>query len=115
MKIINQSRNVCLASSVIMADSFFPRLVGLLGRPCLAPGCCLVLKPCRSVHTVFMQFAIDVLFVDGKGTVVSLKSDMLPYRLSGIVREARLAIELPAGTLAATGTSAGDTIIFTAG
>lgn len=115
MKIINQTRNTCLAHSVIMADTFLTRLAGLLGKSGLDQGCCLVLKPCWSVHTMFMKFDIDVLFVDRQNRALRLISGMPPFRLSGIVRESHLVMEFPAGTLAATGTSAGDTIILTAG
>lgn len=115
MKIVNLTRNVCLAKSVIMADSFFTRLRGLLGRPGLDPGCCLALKPCRSVHTMFMRFPIDVLFVDSRGRAVGAAASLAPFRATRVVRQALMALELPAGTLAATGTSAGDIIKITEG
>ncbi len=113
MKAINHTRKTCLAHSVIMADSFFPRLKGLLGKPRLNPGWCLVLKPCKSVHTVLMRFSIDVLFLDRHGRALRLISHMPPFRLSGIVRDSHLAVELPAGTLAASGTKVGDIIKLT--
>lgn len=115
MKVINHTRNTCLAHSVIMADSFLPRLVGLLGRSGLEQGWSLVLKPCQSVHTMFMKFDIDVLFVDRHGKVLHLISGMTPFRFSGIVRKSHLVLEFPAGTLAAAGTSPGDTIILSTG
>lgn len=113
MRVINQTRNQVLADTVIMADSFFTRLRGLLGRSGLDPGCCLVLKPCQSIHTMFMKFDIDVLFVDKHNIALHLISGLPPFRFSGIVRDAYLVMEFPAGTLARTGTSAGDTIILT--
>lgn len=115
MRIINETRSACLADTVIMADTFFTRLRGLSGRPGLDPGWCLVLKPCRSVHTMFMRFSIDVMFVDRNGRVVSLAGDMRPFSFSRVVPDSHLVVELPAGTLARTGTSAGDKIIFSKG
>ncbi|MCL6477979.1 MAG: DUF192 domain-containing protein [Peptococcaceae bacterium] len=115
MPLVNQTRNICLAQTVIMADTFFTRLKGLLGRSGLPRGHCLVLKPCRSVHTMFMRFSIDLLFVDRSSRVVGLIGNLPPFRFSGTVKESCLVIELPAGTLASTGTSAGDTVLFTAG
>lgn len=114
-RVINQTRNTELANSVIMADSFWPRLKGLLGRSGLAPGCCLVLKPCLSVHTFFMAFPIDVLFLDRDNRAVGIFNNLPPFRLTGVLRKSYLAVELPAGTLSATGTSAGDIIKITAG
>lgn len=113
MRVINLTRNKELAHTVIMADSFLARFKGLMGRPGLAPGWCLVLKPCRAVHTMFMRFAIDILFVDRKGMVVRTVAGLPPFRLSGAVRDAHLVIEFSAGTLAPSGTSAGDKIIIT--
>jgi hypothetical protein len=115
VRIINETRSACLADNVILADTFFTRLRGLLGRPVLEPGWCLVLKPCRSVHTMFMNFSIDVMFVDKNGRVVSLAGDMKPFRFSPVVPDSRLVVELPAGTLARTGTAPGDAIIFSKG
>ncbi len=115
MRVINRTRDVLLADTVIMADSFIPRLVGLLGRLGLPPGWCLVLKPCRSVHTMFMSFPIDILFVNRDDRVVKMVHSMPPFRFSPIVRESCLAVELPAGTLLPTGTKEGDTIIISMG
>ena len=115
MQVFNLTRNTELAHSVIMADSFWPRLKGLLGKSGLAPGCCLVLKPCRSVHTFFMAFPIDVLFLDKDGRAVGMVSNLLPFRLTGVFWESYLAVEFPAGTLSATGTSTGDLIKINAG
>lgn len=114
MQLVNQTRNERLARTIIMADTFLTRLRGLLGRSSLDPECCLVLKPCRSVHTMFMKFAIDVMFLDRSGRVVSLTT-MQPFSFSAVVPESHLAVELPAGTLARTGTSTGDIIIFSEG
>lgn len=115
MQIINETRNIVLARQVIMADSFFPRLKGLLGKSFLPEGWCLILKPCCSVHTMFMRFAIDILFLDRENKVVSLVNNMHPFRFSSIVARSQLAIELPAGTLKSTNTSAGDILTFTKG
>ena len=70
----------------------------------------LVITRCRQVHTFGMRFPIDVLFVNGSGVVVGSRRDMAPRRLSRIAWRGRDAIELPAGTLERTGTSAGDVI-----
>jgi len=58
-----------------------------------------------------MRFPIDVIFLDGKNRVVGLKHNLKPFRMAGAWRAVR-ALELPAGTIAATETSAGDSVVF---
>ncbi|HLO94144.1 MAG TPA: DUF192 domain-containing protein, partial [Burkholderiaceae bacterium] len=57
---------------LIPARSFWQRLGGLLVRPRLGAGEGLLLKPCNSVHTCFMRYAIDVIYLDREGRVLKL-------------------------------------------
>ncbi len=58
------------------------RMRGLLWRPQLQPGQGLLIKPCNSVHTLGMRYAIDVVYLDRRNTVIRLVRAMRPYRLS---------------------------------
>jgi len=69
----------------------------------------LWLKPCRSVHTFFMRFAIDVAFLDGEGVVLS-KTTLSPWKMSRWEARAAGVLELPSGTLGRTRTDVGDRI-----
>jgi uncharacterized membrane protein (UPF0127 family) len=73
-----------------------PRLRGLLGRNGLPPGEGLLLKPAGSIHTAFMRFAIDAVFLDRGNTVVKVASALRPWRTAAC-RGARSVLELPAG------------------
>jgi uncharacterized membrane protein (UPF0127 family) len=106
---VNVSRNAVLARHVQMASSLRTRFIGLLGRASLGEDEGLYLKPCRSIHTFFMRFTIDVLFLDARG-VVSAKTTLPPWRLSRWEPRAAAVLELPAGTLARTRTEIGDQI-----
>lgn len=106
----NVTRGTSLGTRIERADSFWPRLRGLLGRDGLAAGSGLLLEPCGSIHTAFMAFPIDALFLDGAGNVLAGFSDLVPWRLGPVVRGARSVLELPAGTLHATGTVPGDRV-----
>lgn len=106
--LFNLSKQIVLAEHVEIAASFWPRLMGLMGRAGLEDGSALVLKPCNSVHTCFMRFKIDVLFLSGGLQVLHLEPSMLPYRFSKFVKGAVQVIELPAGTIAKTGTKTWD-------
>jgi uncharacterized membrane protein (UPF0127 family) len=84
------------------------RMRGLLGRRGLDAGEGLLITGCSSVHTIGMQFIIDVAFLDGSGHVVAVYHKLPPGRVTAIVWQARAALELPAGTLARCGVAAGD-------
>jgi hypothetical protein len=110
MKLINKSKGTVLADNVSVADTLFARMIGLLGRADLTAGRALIITRCNSVHTFFMRFAIDVLFVDREQRIVKAISHLKPFCLSGIYFSSAFVIELPAGTLVNTSTLTGDTI-----
>lgn len=107
MRLVNITENLCLAQEVRTADTFFTRLRGLLGTKELPAGQALVIRPCNSVHTLGMGYPIDVLFVDNNNRIIKTVSDLEPLRAS-IGWQSEYAVELPAGTVASTGTKAGD-------
>lgn len=107
MAIINQSRNTLLATEVQIAATFFSRLRGLLGKPGLAAGSALVIRPCNSVHTIGMRFPIDVLFVGADQRVKKAAERLGPWQVAWAAGAA-FVIELPAGVVAAGQTRAGD-------
>ncbi len=112
MRIRNTTRGTELADKARHASSYWSRLVGLLGRSSLAPGEALLIEPCSSIHTAFMRFAIDVVYLDKSGQVAKVVPALKPFRASGMVRGAHSVIELPSGTIASTGTVVGDQIAF---
>ena len=106
---VNTTKRVALATDLEVATSFSARSRGLLGRTGLEPGSGILIDPCPSVHTWFMRFTIDVLFLDGENRVVGLARGLKPFRMAGAWRATK-TIELPAGTIAATGTAVGDSV-----
>jgi uncharacterized protein len=96
---------VCERTSV--ADSPFTRLKGLLGRERLDPGEGLLLRPASSVHTCFMRFPIDVVFLNRELVVLGIADELEPWRAAG-KRGAKAALELPAGEAARRGLAVGD-------
>ncbi|MHB8171474.1 MAG: DUF192 domain-containing protein [Thermincolia bacterium] len=107
-QVYNVSQEVFLAQRVIIADGFLSRLVGLLNRKKLAPGEGLLIKPCQAIHTCFMRFAIDVVFLDRDGWVVGIVEEIKPFRFSSFFKEAVMALELPKATVKKTNTQIGD-------
>jgi uncharacterized membrane protein (UPF0127 family) len=92
-----------------VADSPLSRMRGLLGRQELPAGEGIWLRPCGSVHTAFMRFAIDVVFLDREGRVVRVVRGLRPWRAAG-ARGSRSAIELPAGECERRGIAEGDVL-----
>jgi uncharacterized membrane protein (UPF0127 family) len=85
-----------------LAESTFARLRGLLGRSSLPSGEGMLLRPAASIHTAFMRFAIDAVFLDRSNQVLKVASAMRPWRATGCVG-ARAVLELPAGEAARRG------------
>ena len=103
----NLTRNAVLGEAIDVADTSEKRRTGLLKHTGLAPGEGLWIKPCESVHTFFMKFAIDLVYIDKKNKVRKARKAVPPWRLSACL-SAHSIIELPAGTIERTGTQAGD-------
>ena len=106
-------RGRLLGDRIGVADRWWLRLRGLLGRPGLAQGEGLLLDPCRGVHMLGMHFPIDVAFLDRSGAIVAVYHALAPGARTGWHQTATAALELPAGTLQASGTGVGDTIVCT--
>ena len=90
----------------LMATNPLLRFRGLLGKKELPPGEGILLRPCASVHTMFMRFAIDVVFCDRDLRVLSVAPEVPKWRMRS-QRGAKVAIELPAGEAARHGVVAG--------
>ena len=109
MLIRNETRSTELACAAVVADTGPTRRVGLLKRTSLPKGEGLWIVPCESVHTFFMKFSIDLVYLDKKLRVKKVVRSLRPWRLSACL-SAHSVIELPAGVVGETGTRAGDQI-----
>jgi len=103
----NQTRNTVLADAAELADTSAKRRTGLLKHDRLEPGEGLWIVPCESVHSFFMKFAIDLVYLDKHYKVKKVRHRMVPWRMS-VCLAAHSILELPAGTVKATATEAGD-------
>ncbi len=95
----------------MVANSSEERRTGLLKQNSLAEGCGLWINPCEAIHTFFMRFAIDVIFLDRLNRVLKVSAELRPWRMSACL-VAKSVLELPAGTAARTMTVAGDQLAF---
>jgi uncharacterized protein len=111
LRICNLTRQTELASAAELADHGAARNKGLLGRTHLPPGSGLWIVPCESVHTFFMKFPIDLVYIDRNKRVKKVRSNVGPWRLSACL-SAHSIIELPAGVVHSTQTLPGDQLEF---
>jgi uncharacterized membrane protein (UPF0127 family) len=84
---------------VRLANTFLTRLRGLMFTSSPAPGAGLWLRPCQGVHTFWMFFAIDVIFLDRELRIVRLVENLRPFRLTRPHFAAHSVIELESGTI----------------
>lgn len=110
--VINLDKGTVLAKKVYVADNFFYRLKGLIGTADLENDAGLLIIPCSSIHTFFMRYSIDVVFLDHQNRVCRILHSLPPYRIGPIVKGAKKVLELNAGVNLATGTEIGDHIVF---
>ncbi|GAP63716.1 hypothetical protein ARMA_2139 [Ardenticatena maritima] len=110
LRIENTARQTVLCHRARRADSFGSRLRGLMFRRSLVPEDGLLLVPDWSIHTFFMRFPIDVLFLDTDWRVLSAYPSVPPWRVGPVHRGAYAVLELPPGTIARTNTHVGDSL-----
>ena len=110
VRIVDLANGTVVAEAAEVADSFWARGLGLLGRSPLRQGQALVIVPCGSVHSIGMTYPIDVLHVGRDGRVLKVLEDFRPHRFAPLVWGSRLAVELPAGTAERLGIKRGNAI-----
>jgi uncharacterized membrane protein (UPF0127 family) len=112
--VLNRTRERFVATNVAIADSYFRRLVGLLGktRRWARAGQGLWIVPSHGVHTIGMLFPIDLIFLDREKNVVHLEEHVRPFRISRVSLRSHSVLELPAHTVFRTGTCIGDQLEF---
>ena len=111
VRVANPARGTVLAWRLETANTSAKRNKGLLGRNGLEDGGGLWIVPCESVHTFFMRFAIDLVYLDREKRVKKLRSNVGPWRIS-LCLTAHSVMELPAGTIHASCTRRGDRLEF---
>jgi len=109
---LNRTRQAYLATRLEVADGHWSRLRGLIGTDSaeFQDGRGLWITPCRGVHTLWMRFPIDVLYLSRDQVVLHLETALPPWRFAPIRLEATSVLELPSSTVQTTGTCVGDHI-----
>ena len=99
MKCINAKTGAIIADNLEMKDSYLGRLIGLLGKKELKKGQGIILKPCAQIHTCFMRFGIDVVFISEDLKVLKIIKNMGSWHFSPIVLKSLYTLEVAAGEI----------------
>ena len=109
-RLLNTRTDTSVADVLLTAFDSASRMTGLLRHRSLPSGSALIIAPTSSIHTCFMKFSLDVVFVTKDGRVVKTCVNLPPWRLAAAFR-AHAVIEMTAGALAGSGTRAGDRLM----
>jgi uncharacterized protein len=108
--VYNKTRETFVATEATVANDYFRRLVGLLGKTkrWAKSGRGLWIIPSRGVHTIGMMFPIDLIFLNKNKEVVHVEEHVRPFRISKVSLKTTSVLELPAHTIYLSGTRIGD-------
>ena len=108
----NADRGTVLATRARLASNLWTRFAGLMLRRGVEEGGGLLLTSSSSIHSFFMRFRFDAIFLDRDGRVTKVVPAMRTWRIAFGGKGAKHTLELPAGVAARTGTVAGDQLLF---
>lgn len=112
MKLVNLSNDKVIAEKINQAYGFLKRLRGLMFTDKLDSGTGLHIKPCQSVHTFFMNYSIDIIYLNETDLVVAIDEALAAGKTGSRYADAVSVVELPAGTIEQTGTKVGNKLEF---
>ncbi|MDA3799517.1 MAG: DUF192 domain-containing protein [Kiritimatiellae bacterium] len=108
-KLVQTKTNKIIADELIIATSTLMRAIGLLGRKTIRENFGIMFPSCRSIHTHFMLFSIDIIFVDENNCITELKPDLSPWKiLIAKNKQSKHIIELHSGIIQANNLLIGD-------
>ncbi len=111
-RVTDESSPECLSRTVKSANTFFSRFMGLMGRESLIPYDALLIKPCNSIHTGFMKFPIDVIFLDKDNRVTAVRAGLKPWRLFTPGNKSCSVIEFSSGFIQQFQIKPGDQLVI---
>lgn len=115
LTITNSTKGTVICAEGRLADTFFTRLFGLLGRKGLEESAGLLITPSSGVHTFGMSFPIDIVSLDAKNRVLGAYENIGPWTVRGLSLKTRSVLELPAGRIRQCGIQPGDVLAMNRG
>ena len=99
MKAVVLNKNIVVCENVLVASKVTERVMGLMFKKELSRKKSLLISPCNSIHTCFMRFSIDVIFIDKKNVIIHIIRKMKPWRFSLLYLKSKKVLELNSGSL----------------
>jgi uncharacterized membrane protein (UPF0127 family) len=112
LNLIEKTGNELIAAEVIEANTFFDKLFGLITRRKLKDREGFLIENCNGIHTFWMRYNIDVVFLDRKKRVLTIYYSLKPFRTTPFVKNAFFVLELKSGTIEKTSLKPGDLVSF---
>lgn len=112
MKIVIKRNGITIADRIETAANFKSQLKGLIGRRKFENGSAMIFPGCKQVHTFFMQFPIDILFVNKDRKIIKVVENLLPWKISAYVKDSIDVIELPYHTIFDCRIINGDELVY---
>ena len=101
-----------ISENVIVADTYFKRLKGLMFTKNLLDQSALHIVPCSEIHTFNMNYSIDVLYLDKNYNILHISENMQPGKIGKRVKDAISVVELPSGKVERVGIKIGQAVVF---
>ena len=114
LNLIEKTGKELIAAEVIEANTFFNKLFGLITRRRLRDREGFLIENCNGIHTFWMRYNIDVVFLDKKNRVLAIYNSVKPFRVTPFIKNAFFVLELKSGTIEKTSLRPGDLISFEA-
>lgn len=108
----NSTRQLILCQKVYVADTFMKRLLGVAEGGLGNSYDGILIRPCRSIHTFFLKYPLDVIFLDQNNRICRIYSHLKPFRLTPLIPSAQMVLELMGGTLLPSVAQKGDIVVF---
>lgn len=112
MVLINKTNNTIISQNVVVADTFFKRLKGLMFTKELPDQSSLHIIPCSEIHTFNMRYSIDILYLDANNKILDINEELQPGKIGKRVKNAVSVIELPSGKIKKLDIKVGQAVAF---
>jgi len=112
LNLIEKTGKELIAAEVIEANTFFDKLFGLVTRRKLKDREGFLIKNCNGIHTFWMRYSLDVVFLDKKNQVLAIYQDVRPFRATPFIKNAFFVLEMKSGTIVKSSLEPGDLISF---
>ena len=109
--ITNARTGQLVAERAVLASNPWTRMKGLLGRASMPASEAIILRPAASIHTLFMRFALDIIYLDREDRVVKVVPNLVPYRFSA-AKKAHTVLEMTSGATAGSDLQPGDQLLI---